>query len=164
MIHVVAPLLFVWCGLLIGVSFVATPVKFLAPSLQLPQALDIGRWTFHVLTLIEWGLVIVAGLLAWASRQRAAAGWGPVMVLLIAIAAVLAVESLLLRPILDARVLDIMAGRNVPPSVLHNAYIALEALKLMLILAAAITCALWVPAAGSPTRGAQTQEELADGA
>jgi hypothetical protein len=63
MIHIVSPLLFVWSGLLIGVSFVATPAKFLAPSLQLPQALDVGRWTFHVLTLMEWTLVIMTGLL-----------------------------------------------------------------------------------------------------
>jgi hypothetical protein len=55
MMHIVSPLLFVWSGLLIGVSFVATPARFLAPSLQLPQALDVGRWTFHVLTLVARG-------------------------------------------------------------------------------------------------------------
>lgn len=31
-----------WAGLLLGVSFLATPVKFLAPSLSLPVALDVG--------------------------------------------------------------------------------------------------------------------------
>lgn len=38
-------ILFIWAGLLIGVSFVAKPAKFLAPSLALAQALDVGRWT-----------------------------------------------------------------------------------------------------------------------
>lgn len=149
MIHLVSPLLFIWSGLLIGVSFVATPAKFLAPSLQLLQALDVGRWTFHVLSLIEWGLVAAAILLVLASRSRVSAGWGLVMIALVAVAAVLAAETFLVRPILDARVLDIIAGRSVPPSVLHNAYIALEALKLLLILAAAIASARWTATSGS---------------
>jgi hypothetical protein len=37
-----------WLGLLLGVSFLATPAKFLAPSLALPVALDVGRHTFAV--------------------------------------------------------------------------------------------------------------------
>jgi hypothetical protein len=151
MIRIVAPLLFIWCGLVVGVSFVATPAKFLAPSLPLPQALDVGRWTFHVLTMIEWGLVVTAGLLVGVSRPRVAAGWGPVMLALVAIAAVLAAETFVLRPRLDARVLDIMAGESVPPSALHHAYVALEGLKLALILAAAIASDRWTPAAtGAP--------------
>ncbi|MBN9265701.1 MAG: hypothetical protein BGN89_14160 [Alphaproteobacteria bacterium 64-6] len=141
----VAPLLFFWLGLLFGVSFVATPAKFLAPSLQLPQALDVGRWTFHVLTLIEWGFVLVAALLVWACRPRVAAGWGWVMIALVAVAAVLALETVVVRPILDARVLDIIAGRNVAPNILHEVYIGLEALKLLLILTAAIASARWTP-------------------
>lgn len=148
-IHMVSPLLFIWSGLLFGVSFVATPAKFLAPSLRLPQALDVGRWTFHVLTLIEWGLVVAAALLVWACRLRVAEGWMWVMMGLIIIAAALGIESFLLRPILDARVLDIVAGRSVPPSALHDVYICLDALKLVLIFAVAIASARWTPATDS---------------
>jgi hypothetical protein len=42
--RLVAAALFVWAGLLLGVSFVATPAKFLAPTLGLAQAWDVGRW------------------------------------------------------------------------------------------------------------------------
>src|SRR5690606_35153067 len=35
-----------WLGLLLGVSFLATPVKFAAPTLTLAVALDVGRVTF----------------------------------------------------------------------------------------------------------------------
>lgn len=150
MTRVVPPLLFVWSGLLIGVSFVATPAKFLAPSLELPQALDVGRWTFHVLTLIECGLVLVATLLALGCWRRAASGWGAVMILLVAVAVVLAIETFLLRPVLDARVLEIMAGRSIPPGMLHNVYIGLEVLKLALIMAAGIVSARWAQAATGP--------------
>ncbi len=41
-------LLLIWAGVALGVAFVATPAKFLAPSLSLPVALDVGRHTFAV--------------------------------------------------------------------------------------------------------------------
>ena len=48
-----------WIGLLLGVSFLATPVKFQAPSLTLPVALDVGRQTFAVFNGVELGLSAV---------------------------------------------------------------------------------------------------------
>ena len=54
-----------WLGLLIGVAFLATPAKFLAPSLSLPVALDVGRQTFYVFNKVEWvmGAVLLLMLL-----------------------------------------------------------------------------------------------------
>jgi hypothetical protein len=134
----VAAVLFVWAGLLIGVSFVATPAKFLAPSLPLAQALDVGRWTFHVLAWIEWALVAVVALLLALTLRSGGVRIGLAAGLVAVAATVLAAESLVLRPLLDARVVRIIAGESVPPSPWHNVYIALEALRLALILAAGI--------------------------
>lgn len=36
-------LFLLWAGAVIGVLFIATPVKFLAPDLQLTAALQVGR-------------------------------------------------------------------------------------------------------------------------
>jgi hypothetical protein len=134
----IAAILFLWAGLLLGVSFVATPAKFLAPSLPMAQALDVGRWTFHVLALIEWGLVVVVAVLVaiawWSDTPRI----GLVAGLLAVVAALLAAQSFLLRPLLDARIQRIVAGESVPTSQGHNLYIALEAVLLLLILAAGI--------------------------
>ena len=80
--QVISALLFIWAGLLLGVSFIATPAKFLAPSLPMAQALDVGRWTFHVLGLIEWGFVAVVGLLILVAWMRLGQGSGLVLVLL----------------------------------------------------------------------------------
>ena len=135
---VIVAVLLLWSGLLLGVSFVATPAKFLAPSLPMAQALDVGRSTFHVLAQIEWAIaVLVAALLASAWRSGTAL-IGLVTGCLAVVIAVLAVESFVLRPLLDARVLRIIAGESVPPSQMHNFYIALEALRLVLILSAGI--------------------------
>lgn len=38
----------VWAGMIVGVSGLATPAKFVAPSLNLPIALEVGRVTFQV--------------------------------------------------------------------------------------------------------------------
>lgn len=134
----VAAGLFFWAGLLAGVSFVATQAKFLAPSLPLAQALDVGRWTFHVLALVEAALALLAFALFVAARRTMASAGRIVLACLVAVAAILAVESFALRPMLDARVLEIMAGRTVAPSGLHDLYVGLELAKLGLLLVAAV--------------------------
>jgi hypothetical protein len=117
---------------------VATPAKFLAPSLPKAQALDVGRWTFHVLAWIEWGFVVVTAVLIAMAWRSARAGIDQLASLVAVIAVVLAVESFALRPLLDGRVLRIIAGESVPPGPWHNLYIALEAFRLVLILASGI--------------------------
>jgi hypothetical protein len=130
--------LFIWAGVLLGVAFVATPAKFLAPSLGLAQGLDVGRWTFHVLALIEWCLTIgMAGLLLLTGIKPASfrymtwlcLGW---------VLAVLVAQTFGLRPVLDDRATEIIAGRPVPPNSLwHTLYVALETTKLALLTTAA---------------------------
>jgi hypothetical protein len=138
MTKTIAATLFAWAGLLLGVSFVATPAKFLAPSLAMAQALDVGRWTFHVLAWIEWGILVALAFMI-AIRWFGTSGLDRVVAgLVVMVAIVLAAESFLLRPVLDARVLRIMAGETVPASQWHNIYIALEALRLALIGAAGV--------------------------
>lgn len=141
----IGAIIFIWAGVLMGVSFIATPAKFLAPSLPLAQALDVGRWTFHVLALIEWPIAIalIAAMFAWRPRPLVP------LVCLVAIVAILAAQTLWLRPLLDARVLAIIAGQNVPPSQWHEVFIGLELLKLLLILIAGITLPKHAPLAAS---------------
>ena len=50
-----------WAGLAIGVAFLATPAKFLALSLSLSVALDVGRHTFRVYNGVELALVVSLG-------------------------------------------------------------------------------------------------------
>jgi hypothetical protein len=112
----IAAIFFIWAGLLIGVSFVATPAKFLAPSLALAQALDVGRWTFYVLAWIEWGFVsVVAAVLVRTRRPRSGYMRLFIFSAVALVTALLAAESFALRPMLDARVLRIMAGERACP-------------------------------------------------
>lgn len=128
-----------WLGLLIGVSFLATPVKFQAPSLDLPAALDVGRVTFALSTRVEWGLWLLLAVAAAFSRTRLAE-WGVLIVLGIALAA----QSFWLLPILDERVGRIIAGAQVESAPHHLIYVAVEGGKVLLLLAVAGMSAHWI--------------------
>lgn len=115
-----------WIGFLVGVSFLATPAKFLAPSLTLQVALDVGRHAFAIFNKLEWVLA-VALLVVVLLRPRHG-----VVVIGGAIAALIVlVEAVWLLPVLDERVGLIIAGQQPPASILHNIYIVTEVVKLL---------------------------------
>lgn len=124
-------LLLVWAGLALGVAFLATPAKFLAPSLALPVALDVGRHTFRIYNRVEIALLLV--LVGFAARSPMRRPWAAALALP---ALVLVAETAWLLPALDARVGVILAGGRPPPSSLHIVYVAAEALKLLWLLGA----------------------------
>lgn len=126
-----------WIGVLAGVSFLATPAKFLAPSLTLPVALDVGRHTFAIFNKVEW---LLAALLIVALSLRPRSGIAFVAGALATLFVV--VEAAWLLPTLDQRVGLIIAGQPPPPSHLHNVYIGLEAAKLLLLVVVALMTAL----------------------
>jgi hypothetical protein len=115
--------------MLAGVSFLATPVKFLAPSLRPSVALEIGNYTFAAFNKAEW--VIVSVLLACCVTARARAA----LIAALMIAVILLIDTLWLLPTLDARVTSIMRGEWPAPSVLHYIYISLDLAKLALLTA-----------------------------
>ena len=53
-----AAVAFVWLGMLLAISFLETPLKFLAPGIALPLGLGIGRLVFRALNTVE---VVLAG-------------------------------------------------------------------------------------------------------
>lgn len=119
-----------WVGLLAGVSFLATPAKFLAPSLTLPVALDVGRHTFAIFSKMEWLLAVAALLVVLLSRPRsgiAIAGCAIVALFVV-------LEATWLLPVLDQRVGLIIADQQPPASNLHNVYIGIEVAKLLALV------------------------------
>ncbi|MDA1312173.1 MAG: hypothetical protein O2968_02460 [Acidobacteria bacterium] len=122
-----------WAGILFGVSFLATPAKFQAPSLTLPAAVDVGRSTFAALNRVELGCALLAGalLLGGAARGlwlRFASGLAILGVLL---------ETVWLLPVLDERARIVIDGGMPPASNLHELYIALDVVKFLALVTAA---------------------------
>jgi hypothetical protein len=126
----IRPLAWTWMGIVIGVSFLATPVKFTADTLTQPVALEVGRATFHALAYLEWTLIVVLAALLWHTstngdrlprRALTAAG---------VIVTVVAAQATWLLPALDERVASIIAGIEPPSSHLHTFYGVLEVAKV----------------------------------
>jgi hypothetical protein len=117
----------IWLGIVIGVSFIATPLKFAAPSLDLPTALEVGRVTFRLLARVEWFLAATLCAAVWLGRVR------PPRSLWLAFA-VLVIEAAWLMPALGARSDAIRAGAAVAPSSLHTLFIVAEMGKCAALL------------------------------
>ncbi|HTV17207.1 MAG TPA: hypothetical protein VMG12_01010 [Polyangiaceae bacterium] len=121
---------FLWAGLVLGLSFVETPLKFRAPGITRELGLGIGRLVFATLNRIELVLA-VAVLLAWWPERRRWSTRG----LLAGLGAILLAQTLWLLPVLDARALAMIAGETLVPSSHHVLFVIVEAVKLGLLLA-----------------------------
>lgn len=131
-------LLIIWAGLILGVSFIATPAKFMVPSLSLPLALEIGKKTFHIFNKIEW-IVFLLVVICGATTNISLGKWffiGSLLILLL-------LESLWLLPYLDLRANQIIAGEPSSPSTYHTIYIIFESLKIIFALAGSIWIFNW---------------------
>ncbi len=116
----------IWAGMVLGVSFLATPAKFRVKSLPRTVAAEIGRETFRIFGSIEIIPAVLLGLRAAAAPKRLLAAMPGVIVL---------TQALWLRPRLAARTRPIVQGGAPPPrSTVHLAYVACEVAKLGALL------------------------------
>jgi hypothetical protein len=137
-------LLLLWAGIAIGVAFLATPAKFLAPSLTLPVALDVGRQTFAIYNRAELALLVLLVVIGLGSR--APRRW---FLALTVPGAIVVLQAVWLIPLLDQRVGTILAGgAPAQDSNLHAAYIAMELVKIIIL------ASLGFAAPGQAGRGA----------
>ncbi len=126
-----------WAGMIVGVSFIATPAKFLAPSLGDRTAFDVGRATFELFCSIEVGLALVLlGLVLYAWRRLTLIG------LAVSVLAITFMQAFVVLPVLSDRVAAIVAGYGVPPSHVHLLYVSMEIAKTGLLVALASCCVL----------------------
>ena len=120
---------FIWFGMTAGISLLETPVRFTAPTLTRPVALDIGRVVFAALNKAELVALLVL-LLVVRISGRARELWIQCSALIL----ILLAQSIWLLPQLAARAQQIVAGVEPAPSMLHGTYSVLELLKLLLLL------------------------------
>ena len=120
---------FLWIGLTVGISFVAIPEIFTAPSVARPQALSAASVAFAALSRAELFtlvlLLVIVRLSGWAKTL-----WIYVSVL----ALVVLLQSAWLMPELAERTRQIVAGVEPGPSSAHLMYASLEIVKVLLLL------------------------------
>ncbi|MEU6175380.1 hypothetical protein ABZ832_26175 [Streptantibioticus parmotrematis] len=133
---VTAAVAFVWLGMVLAISFLEAPLKFRAPEVTVRVGLGIGRLVFRALNAVEalFALVVIVAVATGAPSTAVAA-------LTAAAAVVLAVQLAAVRPALNRRSDRVLAGEELPRSRGHLAYIALEAAKVVVLVALG-ACAL----------------------
>ncbi len=119
----------IWAGMLLGISFLEAPVKFTAPSLTLPVGLDVGRHVFQAFNKVE----IVFGTLLFILIVRSKLS--PIINILFAfVIFLLILESVWLLPVLDERVLIIIAGGVPEKESPHIWYVLFDAAKVISLI------------------------------
>jgi hypothetical protein len=121
---VAVAVVFLWLGMVLAISFLEAPLKFRAPNVTLQIGLGIGRLVFRALNTVEVVLAIVVLVATMASPPLA----GTTVALAVAFAA-LALQIGAVRPRLNRRSDQVLAGLDAPRSRGHYVYIGLEAVK-----------------------------------
>lgn len=139
----------IWLGLIVGISFLETPLKFQAPGITLELGLGIGRLVFFAMNTTA--LVLAALLTLAMIRPRATrVQWS----LLAGLWAALLTQILVIRPPLNARTDAVVAGNDVGGSLWHYFYIAADGtIFVLLIVFIVVTARLLIPAV-APRQGA----------
>ncbi|MGU3501552.1 hypothetical protein [Mycobacterium sp. C31M] len=130
-------LIFVWLGMVSAISFLEAPLKFRAPGVTLPLGLGIGRLVFRALNAVEVGLAI--GIVFALAVFRPTP---PVLIAVGVAVTCLAVQLLAVRPRLARRSDAVLAAgqraAELPRSRAHIAYVALESVKVVALIAGGI--------------------------
>lgn len=120
---------FVWTGLTVGISFVAVPEIFTAPSMARPQALAAASAVFAALSRAELvALVLLLIVIRLSGRARILWAFASILTLIVL------AQSMWLLPELVARTQQILAGIEPAPSAAHAVYASLEIVKVLLLL------------------------------
>lgn len=120
----------VWMGLIIGLSFIETPLKFTAPGITTALGLGIGRIVFTALAIAGAVLLVVITVSAFARPRESMTGF----ILIGGLWVTTAVQSLVIRPLLSARSDVVIAGGDPGESWLHYGYIAAELVLIALLV------------------------------
>ncbi|HNP35438.1 MAG TPA: hypothetical protein PKK10_06265 [Woeseiaceae bacterium] len=122
---------FTWFGVTAGVSLLATPLRFSAPTVTRAIGLDIGRVVFTALNKLEIVALIILLVVVRVSG-RARIWWGICATLVL----IVMLQSVWLLPELSERARMIVSGVEPPASYLHALYSTSELCKLGLLLLA----------------------------
>jgi hypothetical protein len=122
-------LAFLWAGMILGLSFIATPAKFAAPNLERIVALEVGQVTFKLFNKVEWVMALLLAMTMLRKKYRGLK-W-----LIRFIIVLLALQTFYLLPELRNQFSLIEKGGAGLQGFHHSMYVAVEVLKLMALIA-----------------------------
>lgn len=119
---------FLWVGMTIAITMVATPARFTAATATREIALDVGRVVFAAHNKAEFVALVL--LLIIVRVSGSAARFWPQCA---ALALIVLAQATWLMPELSARTDIVVSGGTPPPSYIHGIYSSLELVKLGLL-------------------------------
>jgi hypothetical protein len=121
--------IFIWTGMLLGISFLEAPLKFQAPNITLALGLGIGRLVFGALNKIEIFFCVSLIILSFITDSfKSIIYWfGIVTIILI-------IQTLWLLPALDARAQLVIDGGMPSKDSPHIYYVIGELVKLISLI------------------------------
>ncbi|AZA13915.1 hypothetical protein ACFPVT_07355 [Corynebacterium choanae] len=130
-----------WLGLIVAISGIEAPLKFLAPGITIPLGLGIGRLVFAALNTVE----IILAVTLWLVQRKAAVTKHYVNGLIVATITLL-FQVAVLRPLLNGRTNAVIAGDYQGGSLWHWLYIGAEMiLGVALIFLIVQAIRQWMP-------------------
>ena len=128
--YIIYGMCLLWCGVLLGVSFIATPAKFLVAELDIVTAIKVGRATFEVYHYFEIVAVCLVFFTLCAFRVNKT-----VWVYFGLLGLVLTMQTFFIQPQLLANSEKLFAGIAMQStSYVHLYYIFCDCLKVVLLI------------------------------
>lgn len=121
---------FTWCGLIIGISFLESWLKFKAPNVTLSIGLGIGKLVFESLNKLEWLLWLLFLILFISTKTKSIS----IFFFFTIVSITLTCQSFWLLPVLNDRVTIIQSGLSIKSSNHHIFFIAFEIIKLIALI------------------------------
>lgn len=118
-----------WAGMILGISFLESWVKFRAPSLTRSVGLEVGRVVFRLFYKVQSAWIMLIFCLSLVA-QLSFFDWIMLGVLVL----IFSIQWLWLLPQLNNRVGIILTDGNPSPSFLHAGYGVAELTKLILLI------------------------------
>ena len=117
----------IYMGLILGVSFFAAPIKFMAKGVEQEQLLAVGKVSFQAFTWVEFVAFTLLVVSTFGVRTN------KVVLSMFLLFSLLIIQKFAVLPILDAELDRTAAGEIVEGSNLHSAYVAIECIKLLVL-------------------------------
>jgi hypothetical protein len=127
--RLIAMISLLWAGMILGISFLESWVKFRAPSLTKAVGLDVGRTVFHSFHKVQCILFFII-IVTCLSTDMMPADW----LMLSMLAIMLIIQILWLFPMLNRQVTIILAGGNSVITHEHTSYGIVEITKFLMLV------------------------------
>ena len=142
-LHASEALPLISAGIVGGISFFAQTVKFRTPDLSLTQIVSVGATIFDASHLLQ--IALLTAIAIWVPRAKIQQSRAWLMTGTAVL--VLGIQMAWITPALDARLALMKAGIDPGTSVMHLVYVAVELVKVGMLVGLA-----WLPRSTADAR------------